>query len=121
MIQQHPAPANDTRVRVWVATVGAPGESVIVQHAAVLTPGEDLTETPETWELTWAEWLDLHEVNYGLSLKGEDVAIHEERKAAWRKIRRMATGDLPYTEANMRATIGAIRRIMNDLVEEIEE
>lgn len=121
MKQQHPAPAGDTRSRVWVATIGVPGDSVIVQHAAVILPGEELTETPETWELTWDEWKQLHETNYGLTIKGEDVAIHGERKAAWRKIRRMGRGDAAYTEANMRAVIGAIQRILSDLTEEIED
>ena len=121
MKQQHPAPEGDTRSRVWVATVGIPGDTVIVQHAAVILPGEELTETPETWELTWDEWLELHEVNYGLTVKGEDVAIHGERKAAWRKIRRMANGDAPYSEASVRAAFGAVRRILNDLAEEIED
>lgn len=121
MKQQHPAPEGDTRSRVWVATISVPGDSVIVQHAAVILPGEELTETPETWELTWEEWSQLHETNYGLTLHGEDVAIHGERKAAWRKIRRMATGDAAYTEANVRAAFGAVRRILSDLSEEIED
>jgi hypothetical protein len=121
-MNQHlwPDPATDLRARRWIASVN-PGDGVTVSHMAVLSPGEQLTEYPETWTLTAEEWAELHEARYGLTLAGEQLGALAERRAAWRKVRRMANGDLPYTEASVREAFGAMRRILRDLTEEVQD
>jgi len=121
-MNQHlwPNPAVDSRARRWIASID-PGDGVTVSHMAVLTPGEDLTEYPETWTLTAAEWVELHETRYGLTLTGEPVGEAADRKAAWRKLRRMSNGDLPYSEANVRGTFDALRQIIRVLTKEVDD
>jgi hypothetical protein len=134
MIEQRPRNQDDTpglwdteepgyvpRERAWHTGLITPGVGVVVQSIPVLTDGEDWTGYPPTHELTWDEWVAAHETTYGLSLDGTPVADLAERRAAWRKIRRMANGEATYTEANIRDAFGAVRRILHDLATEVTE
>lgn len=106
---QWPDPQTDTRKRVWAAAMSAPGASVVVRRVAVLDPGEDLTEYPETWELTWDEWLAAHEVTYGLTVDGRPAAEHGADRQAWRRLRRAATGADPVDQAFAAALLRVLR------------
>jgi len=113
--------STDPRDRVWVAYLSAPGNPVIVRHQAIITPGEDLTEYPETWELAWPEWVASHETSYGLTIDGSPVAADAAKRAAWREMRRMANGQTAYTEANVRKAFGAFRRVLADITTELAD
>lgn len=106
------------RPRQWQALIM--GQTVIVRNNATdLADGED--EYPPTYELTWAEWEQLHETAYGMDLSGARLDLLTERRAAWRKLRRLAGGEAPYDEATVRGAFGAVRRILRDLTPEVEE
>ena len=108
------------RPRKWQAIIFSVGGTVVVRHNATdLAEGED--EYPPTYELTWAEWEDTHETIYGMDISGAQLDLLTERRAAWRKLRRMANGEAPYDEATVRGAFGAARRILRDLTPEVEE
>lgn len=106
------------RPRQWQALIM--GQTVIVRHNATdLADGEN--EYPPTYELTWAEWEQLHETAYGMDISGARLDMLTERRAAWRKIRRMANGESAYDEATVRAAFGGVVRLLRDLTQEVEE
>jgi hypothetical protein len=105
------------RPRQWHAFITR--QTVIVRHDATdLADGED--EYPPTYELTWEEWKQSH-TGYGLDITGAQITAVAERKSAWRKIRRMANGDAPFDETNVRDAFGAVRRILRDLINEVND
>lgn len=114
---------DDARPRAWFAWVSKDG-SALVRKCLVAAAGETLVvdhDYPETWRLSPEEWARDHETVYGLALDGQTVAALAERRAAWRKLRRYAAGDLGDTEADRRAVVGAIRRILRDLATEVAD
>jgi hypothetical protein len=114
-----PAWPTDVRDREWVASIRSDG-TVKVRHVAVLAPGEQLTEFPETWVLDSEEWEAAH-ATYGLERDGTPTTKLAERRGAWRKLRRMANGTTSYTETNVRDAFGALRRILQDLTDEVQD
>ena len=60
------------RARAWMAAfLAGPGrDPVLVCHYVIdQAPDEDLTDSPDTHEMTWAEWVK-HHGDYGLDLDG---------------------------------------------------
>lgn len=104
------------RDRQWAATIFGVGQPVIVANNAILAPGEDLTEDPETWELTWGEWESLHESSYGLTIDGFPVAEAAENKAAWRRLRRAANGEIPIDQDFARSVLRILRSIAREVL-----
>lgn len=111
----------DSREREWIATISGPDQDVLIRYYAVLLPGEDLTEFPETWQLTWSEWVETCTTVYGLTVEGVAVDTDAKDRAAWRKLRKMINGDAAYTEANVRDAFGAVRRILKKVSVELED
>lgn len=48
------------------------GFNVQLIHAAVLAPGEELTERPPRKALSWQEWVSTH-ADYGLDVNGREL------------------------------------------------
>jgi hypothetical protein len=111
-------PAGDTHARRWIARVTSVGLPVTVRHVAILAPGENLTEDPETWQLTWDEWVAGHESLYGLSLDGRPVAEVDELRTAWRRIRQMANGNAPFEEDSVRKAFAGALRVLRTIAAE---
>lgn len=109
--------ATDTRTRVWWASVSGPGTPVLVRRVAVLAPGEDLTEYPETWLLSWDEWVASHESVYGLTREGQPLAEAVAARAAWRKLRRAAAGTDPVDAAYATAVLRILRGIAREVAD----
>jgi hypothetical protein len=104
--------------RQWMAIITGAGQLVVVRHCTLPPVDGDY---PETWELSWSEWVRDHESVYGLTLDGSLLADDADRRAAWRKIRRMANGNSTYTEVNVRDAFGAVKRLLRDLTQEIQD
>ncbi len=113
--QWWPDPATDTRTRVWSAALSAPGAPVMVRKVAVLAPGEDLTEYPETWELTWDEWVASCTSSYGLTVDGAPVADRTADRQAWRRLRRVAAGTDPIDASAFTALLRVLRGIAREV------
>lgn len=111
----------DTRSRVWTAAVQGPGMPVVVRRVAVLNPGEDLSEYPETWELTYAEWTadvggqPAHKATYGLTADGRRLADDTTERAAWRKLRRVAAGTDPIDAQTIAAVLQLFKYLRGEL------
>jgi len=93
----------------------------VVRSLPVLTPGEDWSGYPPTYELTWEEWQASHETEYGLTITGKPTAEATDDRTAWRRIRRMAAGADAYDETSVRAAFAAVQWILGQLVQELDD